>query len=84
MTSEEFLNSILTKNQIADIKRAIMLKQPILIARTNSHGKTALRAYLRKLGAIVYEPHEMHVVEIRKDVPEFIPNVLNTLEDMEG
>jgi uncharacterized protein YvpB len=84
MTREEFLNSILTKKQIADIKCAIKQKQPILIAHTNSHGKTALREYLRKLGAIVYEPHEMHVVEIHKDVQEFIPNVLDTLEDWEG
>ena len=84
MTREEFLNSILTKKQIADIKLARKHKQPILVDYTDCHGKITLRNYLRKLGAIVYEPHEMHVVEIHKDVQEFIPNVLDTLEDWEG
>jgi len=84
MTRDEYLNSILTKKQIGSIKWAIKHKQPILVDYTDSHGKTTLCNYLRKLGAIVYEPHEMHVVEIHKDVQELIPNVLDMLEDWEG
>jgi hypothetical protein len=81
MKRDEYLRSILTQEQIRGIKRAISNKQPILIPYSSNMGKSTLREYLRNLGAIVYEPHEMHVVEIHKNISKIIPRVLDTIED---
>ena len=81
MTRKEYLESILTKQQIDDIQRAVNTNKPILIVGEQGTGKTTLLRYLEAFSNHVYEPENMLEVVLDKPLTAMDSKVLENLED---
>ncbi len=77
----EYLESILTKQQIEDIQRAINTDKPILIVGEQGTGKTTLLRYLKAFSSHVYEQENMLEVVLDKPLTAMDTKVLENLED---
>lgn len=81
MTRKEYLESILTKQQIDDIQRAVNTNKPILIVGEQGTGKTTLLRYLEAFSNHVYEPENMLEVVLDKPLKAMDSKILENLED---
>jgi len=84
MRRKEYLESMLTKEQISILNQAVRHKRPILITSEcdTANGKSTLVKYLRESGAEVYEPHEMVIVNLDKKLENMVNyNILDTIVD---
>ncbi len=72
MTRKEYLESILTQNQIRDVEEAIKHGKLIMISGQHiATGKSTLLKYLESVGARAFEEYELKedMFEIKLDKP---------------
>ncbi|MDF2841646.1 MAG: hypothetical protein K0R00_72 [Herbinix sp.] len=90
MTKQEYLESILSKNQIKEIERAIKNGSPVFIGGENqATGKSSLMQFLR----IAYREHNPQVYDLseknmqtviylNQPLTEQIPDIIGKIDDI--
>lgn len=81
MTLNEYLESMLGKNGVTDLKRAKKSNQTIVVTGGYQTGKTTLVRLLKKHGYNAVEDiHEAHIVKLTKPLTEMVRDFDDTID----
>lgn len=80
MKYKQFLESILTTQQIKDLNKALETKKVILISGAEGPtGKSTLKDILIRKGYKAIEKYEIHEIELNKHQNNLIPNLIEKI-----